>query len=418
MALLTLLAVGAACRTVAQPGGAAPPLGDPQGGKTRSAPPRENAIDTGVDAGPPAVVRVETPPRWGKLPETSGELFAAVDGDCSHLGVSVLENETFVHYGHSAVLGRVTDDAIIAQPAFREGLGNVYNVGYVAGRWPDQAYLSYDNGGRCSFTNLALRFEGGKWKNAFALPENLGVDQVQVYMGGAIGLRTCPQCGDGGGNACVPGVFMGDNAKAPPIAGDGFTTITYEVSGSDVFALGAVCPKGSYEGCGAQFRWWSPGAKVGYSILGPITGAGSASQTGSIFVKSKTEVYVAKDQYFAMFDGTKLTKLAAPGKTSNRLLGEAKDGGLWLEADNKIWQRKAGGTYEDVTPPSPPNMIAGLKQGAPWALMKNAVYKRIGATWQKVELPRPPFSATASKAYLTPESITVRAADDVFIVAS
>ncbi len=409
----------AACRSVAQPGTTTPgAAGNPISGSATGGSLRENPIDTNVDAGPPAVAKSEPPPRWGTAPEAAGELFSAIDGQCTHLGVSVLENATFVHYGHDAVLGRVTDDAIVVEPAYSKGLGNAYVVQSITGRWPDQAYLVYGNGARCDWADLAVRYDGTKWKNAFALPTGLGVDTVQLYGGGAIGLRRCTGgCGSGPSD-CVPGVFMGDNAKAPPIAGDGFQTLAYDMTSTgDVFAVGSVC-KDESSPCTTQLRWWSPGTKVGYAVLGP---RGTAYQDrGSVLVKSKTEVYVAKDQFFASFDGTKVTKLTAPGKVSNSIIGEAKDGTLWIEGDGKVWQRKADGTYDDITPPSfiAGSHVSGVKQGAPWVTVKNAVYKRIGSAWQKVELPRPPFSSTASKAYLSPESVTVRAPDDVFIVAS
>ena len=421
LATAASLALAAACRNAAQPAphATASPGERPDSGSLESAPRHEHALDAAVDAGTTPVAAVEgPPPRWGKLPESSGELFGALDGECTHLGVAVLGSETFVHFspsGKKAVLGRVTEDGLAFDPAFTKGLENGYNVNELTGRWPDQVYLVNDNGGRCSYLNLPLRYDGSKWTKAFALPERMGIEHVQAYLGGAIGLRQCPGCGQPNDAACVDGVFMGDNAKAPPITGDGFKARVFEVTSTgDVFAIGNVCPK-SGAACSTQFRWWSPGGTVGYATLGSEADTGN----GTLFVRSKTEVYVATSLALSLFDGTKLTPLPAPGKRTNRVLGAAKDGSLWFDADARLWRRLADGTYDDVSPPgfTSGDPVEGLAQGAPWAISKHVLYKHIAASWHKVELPRPPFSSIARRD-LTPQSVTVRSPEDVFVVAS
>ncbi len=402
-----------------------------------AAQPRAGVRDStrGSDGGAPAVPSAATasaptanmpalpdPPRWGKAPEASGELFSALDGTCRHLSVSVLENAAFVLYGDRSI-ARITDDAIDDSPELSKGLEDANGISHLTGRWPDQAYVEFDNGGRCNYLAFAARFDGKQWKPAFALPEGIGVAHVEPLGRGAIGLRQCVDCGGSREGSCVPNVFMGDNAKAPPFTGDGFTPDTFASSREgDVYATGIVCPKkGSDVGCATQLRWWRPGAKVGYAVLGASAQFhGAYDRTQVIVVRSPGEVYVAEEGAFASFDGTKLTQLRPPGKTGNQLLGSEKDGTLWLRADQRVWRRGLDGTYADVTPPSfgSDDRITGLEQGAPWAVTKTALYKRLGESWQKVELPRPPFSSTASKAYLSPTSVTVRAPDDVFVIAT
>lgn len=399
--------------------------GEPPSRVDHGSPVATAAVATAASSSPAPTVtaRAEEAPRWGKAPEASGELFSALDGTCSNVSVSVVENAAFVLYGPNH-LARITDEALEENPELTKGLEDAQGITHLTGRWPDQAYVQFDNGGRCNFTSLAARYDGKQWKSAFALPGGMGVTHVEPFGGGAIGLRQCAGCGEE--TSCVSSVFMGDNAKVPPFTGDGFTPDTFASSREgDVFATGIVCPKkGSDAGCATQLRWWRPGTKVGYAVLGPTTQQFRSADgpAHAIVVRSPTEVYVAEDRFFALFDGTKLLPLAAPGKTSNQLLGQAKDGALWLRADGKIWRRAAGGAYADVTPPKPASSgtvtVTGLEQGAPWAVAKDALYKRVDETWQKVELPRPPFSSTATKAYLSPTAVIVRAPDDVFVVAS
>ena len=420
-----LIAV-AACRTVGQPGSHQPPLASDSLGSGVLGSSRDNALEIDRDGGrsskaAPAESVSSPPPRWSKVPESAGELFGAVDGRCNHLGVSMLENEVLVHYGRdvwdgkfSPTLARATDDAVVVDAAMNAGLdapNTTININYLTGHWPDAAYLVFDNGGRCAFAVRALRFAEGKWKPAFALPDDHGIGSVSRYGGGAIGLRNCPGCG--GESACVGDIFIGDNAKAPPITGDGFAPSSYRtLPTGEIFAVGTVC-KGDQGECAGQLRWWSPGAKVGYT---PVAGKAQRGE-GVILVKSKTEVYVAQGTYFGMFDGAKLTKLSTPTAAPTSALHDAKAGGIWVESDGKVWQRKSDGAYDDVTPPQFAGKLVGVAEGAPWSIVKgNQIYKRTSGAWQKVDLPRPPFSSTA--AFLTVESVKVRAPDDVFVIAS
>jgi hypothetical protein len=411
----------AAC-TTPPPSAAREPQSRADAGAPGAAPAPAPAVVASSAPAPTPLARAPEAPRWGKAPEASGELFSALDGSCSNISVSVVENAAFVLHGPNG-LARVTDDAVEDAPELSKGLEDASGITHLTGRWPDQAYVQFDNGGRCNFTALAARYDGTQWKSAFALPAGMGVTHVEALGGGgAIGMRQCVGCGDES-SGCVSNVFMGDNAKAPPFTGDGFTPDTYAFSREgDVFATGIVCPhKGLDAGCATQLRWWRPGGKVGYAVLGPTPQQWRSADGPAhvIVVRSPTEVYVAEDRFFASFDGTRLKPLPPPGKTSNQLLGQDKEGALWFRADDKIWRRNDAGAYADVTPPTGrAGTIAGLEQGAPWALAKDALYKRVGESWQKVALPRPPFSSSASKAYLSPTAVTVRAPDDVFVVAT
>jgi len=416
----------AACGSVGQPGSPRPPLASESVGSGLRGSARDDATEVERDGGQPsrpataaAAMTLPSATRWGRPPESSGELFSALDGQCNHLGISLLDNDALVHYGRNIwdgnfrpTIGRVTDDTILVDPAMNAGLEKSGNIHYITGHWPDAAYLATDNGGRCNFAEYALHFTEGKWKQAFALPDNQGIDTVVRYGTGAIGLRKCVGCGNDE-SSCVPGIFMGDNVKAPPITGDGFMPAAFRsLPAGEIYAIGAVC-RGSTLDCAGQLRWWSPGSKVGYApVNAKING-----QDGVLLLKSKTEVYVAQVGYFGVFDGAKLTKLTTPNNAPVTTLHDAKANGIWVQSGGNVWERKQDGTYVDVMPPSGAGTLAGVAEGAPWALVKgNQIFKRVSGAWQKVDVPRPPFSSTA--AFLTLESVTVRAADDVFVIAS
>lgn len=405
--LFVLLAL-AACQTVAAP--EPKPVSPEPLARVDAGAIRDNTLETAVDASVPAPP--VPPPRWGKMPEASGELFSVVDGACRHLDVSVLENETFVTFGDST-FARLTDDGIVVDPALSKGLDQVGSgLKDVVGHWPDRAYAIYDNGGRCFFADLASRWDGSKWRPAFAIPQYMGVGDVTPYGGGALGWSECPSCMNDPDPKCKEGVLMGDNAKPPPFGADGFKTWAVRALPSgEAFALGELCS--TAKACTIQFRAWAPGASVTKLALGPKVESDART---SMSVHSPSDVWLMYEEALYHFDGTKLDKLPAPGKKHNWVLGADPAGTLWLLGDDKAWTRRSDGAFDDVSPPDKAS-VAGAKTGAPWAYTKNALYKRTNGTWQKVDLPRPPYT-TSDKAYLTPESVIVRGPDDVIVMAS
>lgn len=438
LASITVCAgLGIACKTVGQPGSATPVVSDTLGGGGR--PTSEKRLDVGgippvAPSTTAAAATSTSPPRWGTAPEREGQnnggLYTVLDGMCGHVSITGFENETVAIIGDT--LAKVTDDGMVVDRTMNLGYsGGAYEA---VGRWPDQAYLLYDNGSRCTSSVRAKHFQNGKWQEAFALPDTQSVRNVSLVGNGAVGLRDCNwSCGGNEGNDCGPGMYIGDNAKAPPIAGDGFRTSSYQILPTgEVFAVGVVCPKVNPDNnaCVGQLRWWSPGTKVGYAPLGGGLGSPEtiAGHVGWLLVRSKNEVYVSQGSYFGVFDGAKLTKLAAPAKGSTYRLFDAKANGFWLEMDDKVFERKPDGTYTDVTPPGFAKLLqlAGVEHGTPWYLAnerghsywgKPDVYKRVGTSWQKVDLPAP-ARASASKSFLTAEQLVVRGPDDAFIVAT
>jgi hypothetical protein len=420
-----LVMAGSGCHSVAQPGShaIAEARKDPALVSDAEAPRRASE-----DAGPTANALVTAPPlRWGKIPDAAGEVFTAIEGHCPDLGVSVLANATLVHYS-GRVIARVSGDALEKVSAKFEA-GDVANIQNIRGRWPDAAFLAYDNGGRCSFAQRALRFveTTASWKPAFALGENHGVREIQPYLNGALGLRDCSSCGTTS-DVCKENTFVTSGPKLPPMTGDGFTVSEYStLPTGEVFAIGSVCGLPNVSGCTGQFRWWTPGGKLGWDVLGTIP----STNLGHLLVRSKTDVVVSQGGYLGTFDGAKLKRLTAPAKTSFGALVEAGADGFWVLTDDdtngapggKILHRKPDGTYTDVTPPkartvrsSDSSIPVGVALGTPWTFAGDDVYKREAGAWRKVELPKPSFAFSA-KSFFTPLKIHVAAPDDVWILA-
>ena len=400
-----MLLIVASCGTPA----ATPPAPPPRVGASAAAPiptPRAPAASSSA----PLAVAARVPlPAWSKEPEASGDFYTVVDGECRHLDVSPLTGTTFVHWGASEHLNiaRLSDDGI----TFDEKLSTVRgtdNIHRLVGSLPDHLYMEADNGMRWGLYEVSKRWTGEKWVDAFALPDSMGANHLEPYMGGAIGLRTC---GSSESPGCTPGIYMGDNAKAPPITGDGFQVARFEsLPDGAAFAIGSVCKDGS---CTGQLRWWKPGGKLGHANTVTSQYGGG----GDLLVRSATEIFVAQGAYFGTFDGQKLTKGTSPGKDAGKFVTLA-DGGFAVVADGKLWKHEASGSFSDITPPKFTGDIDGFTKGSLWMIgEKGVVQKQVDGVWKEVTLPAP-ARAASPKSYLTPERLVVLAKDDVVIVAS
>jgi hypothetical protein len=379
------------------------PVKAPQVVAAASAPPR---APEAVRAPPLGAPHREPLPAWSKEPEASGDLYTVVEGECRGLDVSVVSDTPLVHWGswNHINIARLTDEGIAVDDKLST-VRSASTVHRLLGSLPERLYLEADNGARWGLREVALRWTGDKWIPAFALPETMGAKDLEPYMGGAIGLRTCET-----GPACVPGVYMGDNAKPPPLTGDGFEVGRFaSLADGTAFAIGVVCAQGS---CAGQLRWWRPGGKVGYASTP------SMYARGDLLVRSATEVLVMQDGFLGSFDGQRLTKQPAPGKAMTRFMPLA-DGAVGVVADGKLFRREASGGYTDITPPRfSGGTIEGLSTGSPWMIGdKGVVQRQVDGVWREVSLPAP-ARATNPKSYLTPERLVVLAKDDVLVVAS
>ena len=412
-----------ACRTVAQPGSQAAP-------ETLRKDPIAKAPESVPDAAPPKDVKPpppkdEAPPRWGKLPETSGELFSVVDGACKGLDLHAVEGAMLATYTASytaASVVRLTDDGVGKLPDAKHDQLGMGRVTSIVGRWPDALWLSFDDGGRCVQHDSALRLAGKTWKPAFDLTEQDSIRGVRPYKEGAIGLHVCAdRCGGAEASSCTSGTMWSDAlARTPPIAsGGGFEMRDFTTLPDDtIVAFGAACPPSATTCTSAQLRTWAPGGKV---QIYPFTTEDSRLRAAThMFARSATDVVVSFASTVYAFDGTKVRKLGTASDTIYALVDRGAEGVWAALGNNKIVAIASDGTTTDITPPRVGKgyglLTLGAKGETAWAANGDALYRREAGAWRRVELPRPPFSSTS--AYLTPTGILVRGPDDVWVTAT
>jgi hypothetical protein len=337
--------------------------------------------------------------------------------------VSQLEGATLVHYGSGGtpLVAKLIDDGVEPVPVKLTQPEDLQYVEGIHGRWPDAAWVSYSNGSRCASSSRVRRVEGREWRPAFA-QDGSGVVSPAAFGTGLLGLRECGSCGSSDGEACGMRTFVSDGVKPPPMTGDGFTVSDYAaLPTGEVYAIGQVCKKGpdgpnGVQGplsCSGQFRWLSPGSKLGWDIVNATDALG-----GKVLARSKTEVFVMQGAYLGLFDGKALKKLDVPNKPVAALYDAGADG-VWIRGNERVVRRKVDGSYEDIAlPPGGVSELVGVKTGTVWAMSNGAVYRReASGAWHKVELPRPVFTSS-STSYLTPTSISMSAPDDVVVTAS
>jgi hypothetical protein len=75
---------------------------------------------------------------------------------------------------------------------------------------------------------------------------------------------------------------------------------------------------------------------------------------------------------------------------------------------------KTPGAFVDVTPPAPITQLAGVKVGAPWAIVGSDLYQWDVGAWKKASLPKPSQWPTGT---MTPYFIVVKDATEAWLQA-
>ena len=415
--------------------------------------------DAAADVRVAAVVPAEAPPlKWGARPAKTGTLFPIVDGMCIHAEVWPVEGGVVLSYGNRTVawsrgslptlaqitdVGVVDDATVIKMPS-----GEAWDWGKpngFQGRWPDRVVFTDDRSGRVGdpLADVWLR-DGTAWRRIFtgAGTEGAATDYhspflrgnamvlteiVRRYNGGAAGeaeakLRVFPFAGD------APAPLPASFAK---VFQKGFTPVRVVPWKDELLAFGTretlASPKMSvrYTTQGSvreesldALSWWAyvvrPAATFVLVFSGPDNDLPILFRFDGITWKHDPAEALLKTRH------TKVIAAAgAPNDETWLVLG---DGTLWIEAKD--------GTLTERSPPerlsngssgergrqhrAQGTILAGVESGDPWVVARSgAVYRYVDANWQKIDMPKPPFS---SGGIYKAESVTY-AAGDVFVNA-
>jgi hypothetical protein len=369
----------------------------------------------------------EVAPRWGKLPETSGELYSVIDGACRGLSLHAVEGAMLVSYAtnEKPVVARITDEGVekLPAPTVAKDQASISHIRAIVGRWPDALWMEYDDGGRCTFREGAIHLAGGAWKPAFDLGLFDSVSSVQPYKEGAVGHHTCMDyCGSPDPKStCVPDTMWSDGlARTPPLAlGGAFRLAAYAVLPSgEIFAAGGACSYKSPSPCpSSELRWWSAGVNGGKVSSVSLPSTPDLGMT-RMLARSPTDVIVTQGRAIHAFDGTKIKRVATAPAEIYAIVDRGSEG-VWLVATDKLLSLTPSGALTDITPPKEgtgPWLSASAMGDVAWATHGDGLFRREAGAWKKVALPRPPFSSTT--AYLTPDHVEVRGPDDVWVTAT
>ncbi len=418
---MVLLACAAACTSGPETAPEAPPEG-----ATRT----EVIAPAPVIAAPPPVVKVEP---------VSLVFAPVIEGNCPELGVSLVDDQTFVHANPGNFVGRLLPDGTLEDLSVAstiEGV-NIQRLEAVEGAWPDELFLRYQQiDGRQWEGSRYLRRQAGAWLSMNPGESDdrraEGAERIYRWSGGNwLGRMTCrdwkDSCKDVG---LLLNVVRGPG-KAPKFPElrskeEGCLT-TYSLAvlpGGEIVAVGRMCHiRSDAEEGGAYYAVrWSEQGGTQIDRLPVRQPEARGREPGPVIAVSPSQVYAAVlgDGYaepatlFA-FDGAKWTTLPKLAGAFGGMDVD-RDGSLWVNAAGKLSRLRPGGAWEPQTfTTGPVKQIGGLRDPVGWVTQADGTLwlRPEGQEFARAELPPPAYSATASYKALA----VVSAGRDVWITA-
>lgn len=332
----------------ARPPAAAPPRGATASAAVAPAP----APTTAATASEPPKAPAST---WRTPAQKQGPLYVVAEGHCPGMTVSAIQGAVLV--GYRSGLARADDQGVIDDDAVNQHrkLPELAKVERFVGRWPDQAYVVYDNDGRCDHRVRVGRFRGSEWQPAFEKVHSaMSVDPASFlpYGGGAIALGQCGGCG-GKVEGCRDAFITDGLAQPPPLTTDGLQNPTIAAAPSgELFLLGRACAPNDTSQCGLVLRRWAPGGKVTTDYLG-------SDGYATLLVVSGAEAYVSGNAAYWAYDGARLVRASYPPGFSSPYIARAEGQGvLWFqdrdEKSQRVVRRSKDGSTEVKTGAAPP----------------------------------------------------------------
>lgn len=417
---------------------------------TEKATPSATAADASVAPLAASSAPVATPPAaalppldWGTRAGL-GPLYPIVDGMCIHGTVYALENGAIFAYGMATgpwSRGGNTTAQVIGDtglvPQADEGLGKAFGFSspnLIAGRLPDRLFATVDVSSRMvSATDVWI---GGArpsdWKLLLASGARFGdagnaavqnvpyreLGRVVPLGDGSYAIAELSRLRSGAGEEKESRAFR-------VIGADGKWVSSPKVPGSDLAALafGNVFARlgngevvGSQEGESKKLVRWSPSRAVSDLPL-PVP-----SKRTMRLVAGKNRAFLDVDGSLYAYEGDAIV----PAKVNPRLVpgfsfAVTEDDTLVVGLPSNVLLRetKEGIVTEEPVPQS--GTLVGFEKGAPWILAigkgangNDALYRKMGKTWEDVPLPAPPFG-NELRGPLRVEQLLVQSADDVTV---
>jgi hypothetical protein len=369
----------AACGTASS----TPTAGEPQTPTASGA-----VVATSAPAPAPTVVApVPTPEAEPAAPPAPNAepatLRLALYGRCQHLGSSVVDGHTFLHYRHEPKgwVHRMDEHGAVAQtlpflaPDDR-GEGGTRTIDTVVGRWPQQLVLLETFHERADDFGFLHRWADGGWKPIASLDSDSSYQAAWPWYDGSIlAWATVEKEISGVWHSLDRLAVVRGKPKAPSLAklqhrasckDESFHVGDVQVRGDRVTVL-AYC-----HGSSSSSAWigaWTAGKpEVDATRLpkGFLGGSLHLDDRGEGFVGDPSET----DASLLRWSGGKATQVELPGKRLDAVI-QVGDGRAWIVQGSSL-SRWTGEGWEAMSiPEGPPiEQLAGLEHGTPWLLRK------------------------------------------------
>jgi len=330
-----------------------------------------------VATAPVATVSVEAPPApadtntWITRPPKDGTLFVAVDGLCRYLSIFPADGAVLFGYGdpghigpeHMRTIARLTSDGVADMS---KGLVSPYwgAVESAAGRYPDALMLVEWGGGRTTPSDRVWLWNDSTsaWSVLFANDGQavVGYESPAPWRDGSIVALARHQRRDDQPDGTYTTTEWSTLASARLPPNDRLPNLLpkdFSASSLLAFPTGELYVVGSAPPMKDCVVRWSDGGTVREQVLGPLTGMGGASVSGS----SPADVRV---------------------RYADTVLAFA--GGRWVPA-------------HDAPPATglPANATIRTRAGDAWAIGAGEVFHWKSGAWAPVALPAPVYSIGA-----------------------
>ena len=338
----------------------------------------------GVSRGSTGPTASAEPPRaptstWRTPAQKQGPLYVVAEGHCPAMTVSAIEGAVLIGYRNG--IARADDRGVLDDPLpnQRKRLVELGRVQRFVGRWPDQAYVVYDNEGRCDNRVRAGRWRGSEWQLVLDKGHpNTTLDPAtfSIYGAGSMAVGLCGSCG-GPAEGCRDALLTEGITPAPPITIDGLESVQMASAPTgEIFVLGRACNPKDRSQCGLVLRRWAPGGKVATDYLG-------VDAYGQLHVVGGAEAYVAGPNAYWTFDGAKISRASYPAALKAPTIARAEGQGALVfreqdDANKRMIRRKKDGTLEDVT-------AAASPPGRKLADLPSPIFSDTGARFTSIE---------------------------------